>query len=243
MSCHRPRTPPPRGGGGAAASAATVTGVSAISRPAGPAVSLLPDALDPESPRWTRPAAGPDSVRADAGISLALFAASIGSLVLGRAAGMYGEPAEVLVSVAMLALMTVPLAWRRRRPSVVALVLSAAFVAVGELAVPETTIANIALFMALYTVGAWESDRRRSAWVRGGIITAMGLWLLISFFRASTMEIDLEGPGVGALTPFAAYMLLQLLINILYFAGAYWFGNHAWNAARQRAVTEFRTAQ
>src|SRR5699024_6628186 len=50
-------------------------------------------------------------------------------------------------------------------------------------------------------------------------------------------------PGVGALTPFAAYMLIQVLINVLYFAGAYWFGNHAWSAARQRAVTARRTCE
>ncbi len=208
--------------------------------PAGPGAAA-PGLPDPDSPDWHRAPADPQALQADLGIAVALFGAAIGSLVLGRASGMYSDPASMPLSIAVLALIVLPLAWRRRRPSAVVLVIAAAFVALGELAVPETTIANIALFMALYTVGAWEPDRRRAVWVRGAVIAAMGLWLLTSFFRASTQEIDLEGPGVGALTPFAAYMLIQVLINVLYFAGAYWFGNHAWAAARQRAVTERRT--
>ena len=224
-----------------------MTGVSVarVHPPASPAdhAPTAAGGTDPDSPAWQRPRADPQALQADVGIAVALFGASIGSLVLGRAAGMYSDPAGMPLSIAVLAVIVLPLAWRRRRPSAVALTIAAAFVALGELAVPETTIANIALFMALYTVGAWEPDRRRAAWVRGGVITAMGLWLLTSFFRASTQEIDLDGPGVGALTPFAAYMLIQVLINVLYFAGAYWFGNHAWAAARQRAVTRRRTGE
>jgi signal transduction histidine kinase len=119
----------------------------------------------------------------------------------------------------------------------------AALIASGELRVPELTISNIALFMAIYSVGAWDLNRSRANWARGILVTVMGVWLLTSFFRASTQEIKLDGPGFGVLTPIAAYMLQQILINLLYFAGAWWFGNHAWASARQRALTEFRTRQ
>lgn len=35
----------------------------------------------------------------------------------------------------------------------------------------------------------------------------------------------------------------QLLVNVLYFAGAYWFGEHSYRAARQRALTVARTRE
>lgn len=208
-----------------------------------PLATVLDVSIDPESLAWRRPPVGRAEHQADLALAAVLFAASILSLVLSRAFGMYEDPAPPALSMAILAVVTLPLAWRRLRPSLIAVVVAAGFVALGELAVPETVIANIALFMSLYTVGAWEPDRRRAAWVRGAIIAVMAIWLLTSFFRVSTADLDLDGPGIGALTPVAAFMLQQLLVNALYFAGAYWFGNHAWVAARQRAVTAQRTAE
>lgn len=157
--------------------------------------------------------------------------------------GLWPDPASPAPSAAILALMTLPLAFRRVAPVPVLAVLAVAFLLVGELRVPEVTISNIAMFMAIYSVGAWDPNRARANWSRGILVAAMGVWLLISFFRSSTQELEFEGPGVGALTPVAAYMLQQVLVNLLYFAGAWWFGNHAWASARQRALIEFRTRQ
>jgi len=202
---------------------------------------------DPELLTWRRPGPTPGERRADAGIAVGLLALALGSLVLGRAFGMYGEAggaAPLPLAVGVLAVMTLPLAWRRRAPSAVAIVAAAAFVAVGEIPVAEATVSNIALFMAIYTIGAWEPDRRRATVVRIVIVALMFVWLLTSFFRASTADLGLEdAAGFGAMTPVAALMLQQTMVNVLYFAGAYWFGNHAWNAARQRAVGEARTRE
>ncbi|HLS26182.1 MAG TPA: sensor histidine kinase, partial [Beutenbergiaceae bacterium] len=112
----------------------------------------------------------------------------------------------------------------------------AAFIVSGELAVPETIITNIAYFVALYTAGAWISDRRKALVVRLVVVDVMLIWLLVSFFRVATDPPDgeLVAIGPGTLSPLAAYMLLQVVINIMYFAGAIWFGNHAWRAARDR---------
>lgn len=174
---------------------------------------------------------------------MGLFAASILSLTLGRAIGLWPDPASPALSVGILALTTLPLALRRVTPVPVLGVLGVATVLVGELQVPELTISNITLFMAIYSVGAWERNRTLANVARTVLVTAMGLWLLISFFRASTQDIDFDGPGIGVLTPIAAYMLQQVLVNVLYFAGAWWFGEHAWSSARQRALTEWRTRQ
>ncbi len=198
---------------------------------------------DPDSRDWRRAPADAGERKVDALTAVALFAAAILSLVLGRAMGLWPDPAGPALSAAVLALMTLPLAFRRTAPVPVLAALGVAFLLVGELRVPEVTISNIAMFMAIYSVGAWEQKRVRANWARGVLVTVMGVWLLTSFFRASTQDLDFEGPGIGALTPVAAYMLQQVLINVLYFAGAWWFGEHAWSSARQRALIEFRTRQ
>ena len=199
--------------------------------------------VDPDSRAWHRSPADASQRKADGATAAGLFAASILSLVLGRAMGLWSDAASPALSVGILALMTLPLAFRRVASVPVLAVLGVAFLLVGELRVPEATISNIAMFMAIYSVGAWDPNRARANWARGVLVAVMGVWLLITFFRASTQELDLDGPGIGALTPVAAFMLQQVLINVLYFAGAWWFGNHAWTSARQRALTEFRTRQ
>ena len=198
---------------------------------------------DPESRDWQRPAVTRPQRKVDAATAAALFGASILSLVLSRAMGLWPEPADLALSAGILALTTLPLAFRRVAPIPVLAVLGVAFLLIGELQVPEVTVSNIALFMAIYSVGAWERNRTRANVARGVLVTGMGIWLLISFFRASTMDLEFDGPGIGALTPIAAYMLQQVLVNVLYFAGAWWFGEHAWSSARQRALTDFRTRQ
>lgn len=198
---------------------------------------------DPDSRDWRRAPADAGQRKADAALAAGLFASAILSLVLGRAIGFWPDPADPALSAGVLAAITLPLAWRRVAPVPVLAIVGVAFVLIGELRVPEITISNIALFMAIYSVGAWDPNRARANVARGVLVTAMGVWLLISFFRASTQELEFDGPGIGALTPVAAYMLQQVLINLVYFAGAWWFGDHAWSSARQRALTEFRTAQ
>ena len=198
---------------------------------------------DPDSLDWRRAPADAAQRKTDAVTAVALFGASILSLVLGRAVGLWEDPASPALSAGLLALMTLPLAFRRTAPIPVLGVLALMLVLLGELRVPETTVSNIALFMAMYSVGAWEPNRARANWARGIVVTLMGVWLLITFFRSSTQELELEGPGIGVLTPVAAFMLQQVLINVLYFAGSWWFGSHAWSSARQRALTELRTVQ
>lgn len=197
------------------------------------------------SPAWRRPSLTQSQRRVDAAVAVFLFLDSLLTMALMRAAQLYPEPGSPLVSVAALAGVTLPLAWRRRYPAAVLLLVSAAFVVVGEAMVPETVVTNIALFLALYSVGAWEGDRRRAALVRGAVVAVMFIWLLTSFFRVAVDPPDGEAVtiGPGALSPLAAYMLVQLLINVLYFAGAVWFGNHAWAAARDRALVDERAQQ
>ena len=109
------------------------------------------------------------------------------------------------------------------------------------LRIPEIFVGNIAMFIALYTVGAWSSDRRRAAIVRIAIIIGMFTWLIIVMYQDAITQADELDVAAGAFSPYIAYMLINALINVLYFGGAYYFGERAWSAAAERAALEQRT--
>lgn len=206
--------------------------------------TLVTAVSDPDAASWRRPPVDRAAQRADAGLAAALFVGAVLSMVLWRVTGVRPDPASGAVSVPLLLAVTAPLAWRRRYPSAVLGVVAVAFVVAQVLAVPETLVLNVALFIALYTVGAWETDRRRAVWVRALVVVGMFVWLLVAIFQAVADPEAVPGfSRSGAFSPLAAYLLIQVLTNVVYFAGAWAFGDHAWSAARERARTAWRTWQ
>lgn len=213
--------------------------------PAAAGASREVSAPPPDSPHWMRRAPSRPEVRLDAGITAGLFCCAVLSLVFYRALGIFEDPAGPVISVLCLAAVVVPLAWRRRFPATTATIISAAFILLAELQVPEQLIINVALFLAVYSLGAWGGPRRGVRIVRWIIIAAMAAWLLSAFVRISLdpgLEAD-EALAPGAMTPALAYILYQLLVNILYFSAAIWFGHQAWESARDRARLEERAEQ
>lgn len=210
---------------------------------------LAPDhaaapAADPDAPGWARPPLTGDQARGDLLLAVGLLVGGVLSLALMQTVGVYDDPAPGWLSVLCLAGVTLPLAARRRLPWLVAVAVAVVFVLVSTFQVPESLFSNIALFMALYSLGAWDSNRVRAVWLRVAIIVGMFVWLLIVMFQAVTDPDAVPGLSrAGAFSPLVAYLLVQLLTNILYFAGAYWFGDHAWAAARERARTAWRGRQ
>ncbi|WP_318241493.1 sensor histidine kinase [Cellulomonas avistercoris] len=208
---------------------------------AGHVVPVAP--ADPDAPGWVRPAPDRDALRWDALLAGALYLGALLSMVLMRVAGMYDEPAPGWLAALLLAVVTLPLAVRRRWPSVVLCVVAAAFIGAQVLYVPETLVSNIALFCAMYTVGAWETDRRRATGVRAVVVVAMIVWLFVALFWVATDPETAEHlpDQAGVFSPFVSFTLLQLLTNVLYFAGSWFFGEHAWRSSRERARTAWRT--
>ncbi|ECH9476868.1 sensor histidine kinase, partial [Salmonella enterica subsp. enterica] len=121
------------------------------------------------------------------------------------------------------AVVAAPLAFRRRWPGAVAVIVSLAYFTAVTVRVPEIYVGNIAMFIALYTVGAWMSDRRRALIVRVAIIIGMFVWLIITMYRDAISEADKAEVVAGAMSPYVAFMLIQVLLNALYFGGAYYF--------------------
>lgn len=209
--------------------------------------SVVDQLIDPDLPGWRRPPPDRAGRRTDAVVAVALFAGSLLSMVLFRTAGMYDEPASGPVTLAMLAATILPLAWRRRYPSVVVVVVAIAFAVAVTIMVPESTFLNIALFAAIYAVGAWEPRRDVATGVRAVVVVGMFAWLIVALLQASTDPEALEAfesePGVGAFSPLVAYLLMQLLTNVLYFGAAWVFGERSWTSARDRARSEYRARQ
>jgi signal transduction histidine kinase len=196
------------------------------------------------APAWARPGPTRRERLIDIAIACGLYVAAVLSQQLYRVAGVYAEPADAVLTFALLALTVLPLAVRRTHPVFAAIAVSVGFIVCGGLQVPELLILNISLFMALYTVGAWVSRRSLAMGVRAAIVLGMAVWLVISIFQAATDPDALEGfSRAGAFSPLLAYMLIQVLINLLYFAGSWWFGDRAFASARHRWELEQRTTE
>ncbi len=193
---------------------------------------------------WTRLPVGRREHRQDAVLALALAGAMGVTTFLYGSAGTYGDDqAAWWVSALLVVANTAPIAFRRRWPMTVAVVTALAFAASQLLHVPEVFVVNVTLFIALYTVGAWCSDRVRSEVVRWVVIGGMFAWLFvaISFGWASPTALPNEGHSV--VPPYIAMSLLNIVINVAYFGAAWYAGNRAWAAAVARHDLDERTAE
>jgi len=166
------------------------------------------------------------------------------SVVLYQTAGYHKHPAAVWVSALYVLVCTAPLALRRRWPEAVAIVVAITFALSQILSVPEILFANISLFIALYSVGAWGRHRLRATVVRAVVVIGMFSWLFVELVaRASDPTALGSLPRTGSIAPIVAIGLLQIVTNLLYFGGAFYFGDRAWAAAQQHAALVDRTAE
>ncbi len=181
--------------------------------------------------------------RQDVWLAAGLLVAAVLSAWLGSTASVYGtESAPFSWALVYAVALTVPIAFRRRVPIVVLVVIAVAFFTGVSLRIPEVYVGNVTLFIAMYTVGAWVEDRRRATLARVLVIVGMFVWLTVVTFEASAGD-DGGLSRAGLFSPFAAYMVLQFLVNVAFFGGAYLFGERAWMQARSRAALEARTAE
>lgn len=178
--------------------------------------------------------------RNDLWLAVALLAGAIVSAWLGAVAGVYGDRSPAFAwSLVYGVALTLPLAIRRRFPEIVLCVVAVAFFVGVSFRIPEIYVGNVALFIAMYTVGAWVTNRRRATIVRLVVIAGMFVWLLATTFEAATGDDGLSRAGL--FSPFAAYLLMQFLVNAAFFGGAYFFGERAWAQAQSLTMLEERT--
>ncbi|MBM0275369.1 sensor histidine kinase, partial [Micromonospora tarensis] len=185
---------------------------------------------------WRRPGPTAEQRRIDLWIGLGMTGLALVSLTLARSTGAFllgpppSGPEQLLWTVAV----TLPLIWRRRWPAATLLVIAVVFIAAQARSAPETQFSSWALFCALYTVGAWSQDHRMARRLRIGVIATMFAWLGLYY----AVMIDHIPPGafadaVGPVPPVLAAMVNGVLLNVLVFGFAYFFGETAWVAARR----------
>ncbi|OZD56423.1 two-component sensor histidine kinase [Rhodococcus sp. 06-1477-1B] len=186
--------------------------------------------------------------RNDIVLAVALFLGGLLSAVLSSVSGIYGDQqGSLAVALGYVAVLAIPVAFRRRWPSVTAVIVSLAYFFAVTFRIPEIYAGNIAMFIALYTVGAWDQNRRRATIVRVVLIAGMFAWLFVVMFQDATQPVgsavDSAFSRAGAFSPFVAYQLLTIGINALFFGGAYYFGDRSHQQMSQRAALEERTAE
>ncbi|MCR2824734.1 sensor histidine kinase [Microbacterium sp. zg.Y909] len=183
-------------------------------------------------------------LRTDVWLAGGLLVAAVLSSWLGQVAGFFGDETPGLGwALVYSAAVTLPLALRRRHPEIVLIVVAIAFFAGATFHIPDLYVGQVALFVAMYTVGAWVDDRRRATFARVVVVVAMFVWLLVTMFQTATNPSG-DGPSTaGAFSPMAAYMVIQFVINVFYFGGAYYLGDRAYATALAWTALEERTAE
>jgi signal transduction histidine kinase len=214
------------------------------------ALHLMTDAPDERAryrgrmDTWVRPRPGRADYSRDLGIALLVAVGGGISAALYSRVGMYESPAEVWLTVLVVISYSLPLALRRRFPASVAVIVSLAFFVGGQFNVPEALVTNIALFMAIYSLGAWGRDRRMANIVRAVITVGMFIWIFANIAIISADPDVLPGfSRSGLFSQLAAWSVIQVITNLLYFIGAWAFGNAMWSSARRKAELEARTAE
>ncbi|MFL0410358.1 histidine kinase [Microbacterium paludicola] len=202
-----------------------------------PALRAAPDATARERPTAR-------DLRTDVLLASGLFVSAVLSVALNAVSQMFAFRDDAGAwPLLFAALTTLPLAMRRRYPIAVAVLISAAYFAGVSFEMAELYVSQVTMFIAFYTVGAWMDDRRRAAIGRLLIMTGMFVWMLVTTYLGAVQPEEHTPEFAGAFSPYVAYMLILWLVNVAYFGGAYYMGDRAHAAARDREALRRRTRE
>lgn len=196
---------------------------------------------------WERPRPDRTGLRRDVLVGFGLSVLALAGWELTRSAGLLQNTstssAEQIVWTVALAL---PLCLRRRYPIATMLVVSALFLGMGlrEPVLSGQLSVQGYVFISLFAAAAWGRDRRATSIALGGVLVVMFGWVAVLLSRESLMDEwfgdDLPAVG-GALPTFMAIAIYNVVVNLLYFVGAWVAGAAAWRSARQREQLRLQT--
>jgi signal transduction histidine kinase len=196
---------------------------------------------------WERP--GPDATqrRADVVVGVVVTAATIASIELSRSAGLLDRDPQPSwpEQLAWGAAIALPLAARRRFSLPVLAICSLVFLVGGIRApmVSATFFVQVCFFASLYSAAAWGRDRRHTTALFGAVSLVMFAWVAVIIAKGGMYDAALRTERHGLLPPVTAAAVLGVVINVVYFLGAWLIGTAAWRAARQREELRLQTEQ
>lgn len=185
----------------------------------------------------TRTPAPHSAWKVDGLVALGLGVASAVMGTLALLTGQFGTSVNTWSTVFGGFLMAAPLVFRRRWPSAM-LILQTAFymplVWIGW----ELYINQVMMFLAFYSVGAWDQNRRRANVTRTVIAAVMAASMGATYIVFGHTYIE-TGGVVGLIST----ILIQVVVNLAYFGGAWIFGNRSWASAIRREQLELAHAE
>ena len=125
--------------------------------------------------------------------------------------------------LALVFLLT-PLVFRRKAPLTVGLLVGFGFTAFRILKVPEGPMSSVAVFVALYAVGAYSQQTRRRDFVRAAVV-GTGMVALVAALLDDAEFVNLDG---------LTFVMFSLGLNVAFFVAAWMLGD----ATRKRLEDE-----
>ena len=129
-------------------------------------------------------------------------------------------------------LLPLPLIWRRSHPLISGVAFSALYITLINTTGIDLYASQIAIFLSFYSIGAWSAKRGAAIATRIGISIVMGLSICLNILVGlGSAKLNVQFISASTL---AALFAFYLLINLVFFAGAWVFGDRAWQQALER---------
>ncbi|WP_447006732.1 sensor histidine kinase [Saccharothrix isguenensis] len=200
---------------------------------------------EPVWAQWRRPGPTAAQRRHDVWLALAALAGATAVTVLVNSMGamVFDDVVSMPEQLAWGAALTLPLVARRRFPVAVLLVVGGLLIAAQARQVGDNLVPSVALFLAMFSAGAWGQDRTRARWARVAVIVVMFAWLGFGLVQFLVRPAPSFEGAAGPLDPVIASVLYGIGFNLLFFLSSYFFGDMAWESARRQAELEHRAEQ
>ncbi|MFI9010885.1 sensor histidine kinase [Actinosynnema sp. NPDC053489] len=200
---------------------------------------------EPVWARWRRPGPTAAQSRQDAWLAAAAVAGAVAvtALVTSMGAVPWDDTPHLVEQFAWGVALTAPLVVRRRFPVAALFAVGALFIGAQARHVADNLVPSVALFLAIFSAGAWGRDRARAKWARIAVIAVMFGWLGFGLVRFLVDPVPAFEGAAGPLDPVLASVLYGIGFNLLFFLTAYFFGDMAWVSARREAELEHRAEQ
>lgn len=195
---------------------------------------------------WERPAPDRKGLRRDVIVAAGFLLLALAMHELMQSLTEREDAPDRLLSYLVLASLIVPLMFRRRWPISMMLIGSAAFFGAGNentYRVGMELCAQLAYFIGIYTAVTWSKNRRGLWTAMSVVLLFMATWLIISFFSSDLFKATgtsmVEEPA-GVLPATTAFVLYNLLMNLMFFGGAIFLGMVSWTNAYASQIVEIQ---